>query len=76
MEKNFRLRGMSVNSEKDAHNIKKCVLLLDRLINDDYINYNKEDNVRKSFIEEQAMIEQDVELLFKIIRKQIRAWWD
>lgn len=76
MEKGFRMYGISVNSERDAKNIKKCILLLDRLINDDYIDYTKRDNVRKSFEEEQKAIEQDLDLLFKIIRKQIRCWWD
>ena len=77
MEKGFRTRGMSTNSEKDAHNIKKCVLLLDRLQNDAYIDYSeKVVNVRRSFEEEERMINQDLDLLFKILRKQIRVWWD
>jgi hypothetical protein len=76
MEKGFRTRGVSTRSEEDAHNMKKCILLLDRVINDDYITYNKGDNIRKSFEEEQKMIDQDIDLLFKIIRKQLRAWWD
>ena len=77
MEEGFRTRGMSINSEKDAHNIKICVLLLDRLIEDAYIDYSiKVGNIRKSFDEQEQMTNQDLDLLFKILRKQIRVWWD
>ena len=80
MEEGFRKHGHSVNSEKDADNIKKCVLLLDRLINDDYIDYMDErgwcPKIRFSFNKEQEMINQDLDMLFKILRKQIRCWWD
>lgn len=78
MEKGFKHQGMCVNSVRDAKNMKTCILLLDRLINDDYITSESEryNNIRKSFEEEEAMANQDVELLFKILRKQIRSWWD
>ena len=77
MEEGFRTRGMSINSEKDAHNIKICILLLDRLQNDAYIDYSEKlVNVRRSFKEQEQMINQDLDLLFKILRKQIRVWWD
>jgi len=80
MEKGFRLHGMSLNSEKDAKNIKKCILLLDRLVNDAYIDYKGDrgwaPKVRFSFNKEERMINQDLDLLFKTLRKQIRCWWD
>ncbi len=80
MEKGFRTYGISTRSEQDADNIKKCKLLLDRLTNDAYIDYEGkrgwEPKVRFSFEKEEEMIEQDLDLLFKILRKQIRAWWD
>jgi len=80
MERGFRKYGMSVNSEKDAKNIKICVLLLDRLINNDYIDYMDEKGwepkVRFSFEKEEEMINQDLDMLFKLLRKQIRVWWD
>jgi len=80
MEKGFRTYGMSTNSEKDAHNIKICRLLLDRLVNDAYIDYEGkrgwEPKVRFSFEKEEEMINQDLDMLFEILRKQIRCWWD
>jgi hypothetical protein len=80
MEKGFRKQGHCTNSEKDADNVKKCVLLLDRLIKDDYIDYNNEKGwtpkIRLLLRKEEEMINQDLDLLFKTIRKQIRAWWD
>ena len=80
MEKNFRCCGISTQAEKDADNMKKCILLLDRLINDAYIDYRQErgwaPKFRLSYEKEEQMINQDLDLLFKILRKQIRCWWD
>ena len=80
MEENFRLRGCHVGNEKDAKNMKICVLLLDRLINDAYIDYNGErgwaPEVKWSYEKEEEMINQDLDLLFKLLRKHIRTWWD
>lgn len=36
MEKDFRLKGMHVGSNKDADKMKICILLLNRIINDNY----------------------------------------
>ena len=76
IERNFRGRGVAVHTEKELRKIKTCYLLLDRLINDDYVSYKRGDNIRKSHEKEERMINQDLDLLFKIMRKQIRVWWD
>ena len=80
MEKGFRKYGVSTRSEQDADNIKKCEVLLDRLINDAYIDYKEErgwcPKIRLSFEKQEEMINQDLDMLFKILRKQIRCWWD
>ena len=80
MEKYFRRYGISTQAEKDADKMKKCVLLLDRLIKDDYIDYKQERRWEPKFRllleKEEQMINQDLDLLFKILRKQIRCWWD
>lgn len=79
MEKGFREQGITMNASKDAHNIKICILLLDRLIKNDYYNYNKISNPKYPLAEmdkEGEMIQQDLDLLFKILRKQIESWWD
>jgi hypothetical protein len=77
MEKGFSgPYAMSSNAEKDAKEMKKCIILLDRLINDDYIDYERGDNIRELYEKEERMINQDLDLLFKIIRKHIRTWWD
>jgi len=66
---------MSTCSERDAHNIKICKLLLDRLINDAYIDYEGKrgwsPKFRFSFEKEEEMTAQDLDLLFKIMRKQV-----
>jgi hypothetical protein len=43
MEEYIRENGIHLNAEKDAFNIKKCVILLDRIIKDEY-----HDNVFKN----------------------------
>ena len=37
MEKYIRKYGHSVDNKKDADSIKECVIILERLINDDYV---------------------------------------
>jgi hypothetical protein len=46
MEKHFRYHGMSTESVNDADNIKRCIVLLDRILDDNYSDeaftvYNK-----------------------------------
>ena len=118
MEVNFRKHGHHVKHIEDADKIKKCVILLDRLIEDEYhenvfknhykkwgepkmtfrdsteypdcsvldIKYpkvkTKEDDkletkqfrLKSNMVE--AMREQDLELLFTLMRKHIQSWWD
>lgn len=118
MEKNIRLHGHHTKHIEDADKIKKCVLLLDRLIEDDYhenvfkhhdekwgdgellfkdsTNYphcyeadikypnvkTKEDDELQSkeykllSKKPQELIKQDLDLLFKLMRKNIQTWWD
>jgi len=67
-EKLLREHGHGVDSEKDADNIKKCVLALDRLIEDEYWKLPRE--------KRDYMQQQDLELLFGTMRKHILGWWD
>jgi len=118
MEKNIRKYGHHVRNVEDADGIKKCVLLLDRLIKDDYhenvFKYHDEkwgegdfiftdstrypncselhikyENVKTKEDEKlqskeykllskkpQELVEQDLDLLFKLMRKNIQTWWD
>lgn len=74
------MRDGYVNSKKDADKIKKCVLLLNRLIKDEYseniINgYNKRFN--KDIIDHAIYLkEQDLNMLFEIMKKNIEGWWN
>jgi len=118
MEKNIRKYGHHVRHIEDADKIKKCVLLLDRLIKDDYheivykyhdkkwgdgdfiftdstqypdcvkldIKYEnvktKEDEKLQSkeyrllMNKPEELKKQDLDLLFKLMRKHIQGWWD
>ena len=117
-EKFTRKDGCHTKHIQDADKLKKCVLLLDRLLKDEYhenvfkshykkwgepkmefedlkdqpgysslhINYpnvktEKDDELeskefRMKSKTEQEMKEQDLDLLFQIIRKNIQTWWD
>ena len=104
------LHGSWIGSDKEAKEVKKCVLLLDRLLKDEYheiayknfykkwgepdytINKNifkpvypndpNDENEEEIEIEykrkmndSQYLEDQDVEMLFDIMKKRIRRWW-
>jgi len=117
-EQYIRKYGIHLYAERDADNMKVCILLLDRLIEDNYhvmafkrhdekwgeanmtwpdydakpgysilkidrpnVNTEKEKaQERKEFRtcskHEGYLIQQDLDLLFKTMRKHIQAWWD
>lgn len=116
MEKYYRKYGISANSEKTANQIKICVDLLGRLLEDEYGNtvFKKHEekwgdldfsfepyknDLHKCLItrpnikteedeklerkqskrlheHESYLIKQDVDYLFKIMKKHIQTWWD
>jgi len=116
MEKNFLKYGHHVGAEKDAHKMKVCRLLLERIIKDDYspmtvheikwgeaelnwdqledgseyyslniihpkvITVEDKERERKDFKramdQEEYLKKQDIEYLFKMMKKHIRSWWD
>lgn len=111
-EQMIRHNGHHVRNIQDADKIKTCVVLLDRLMEDDYheivskkfyekwgrpdfniseggllnIDYpnvkNDEDEkkqvkeFRRLIVVEEEMVKQDLALLFKMMQKHIRTWWD
>jgi len=66
MEKFFRTRSYSVDGDKQADKIKYAILLLNRLIEDDYWEKKNGDYLKK----------QDMDELFNHIRKHLESWWD
>jgi len=91
MEKLHRFHGSLVSAENSANQLRICKCLLKRLMEEKYFNYSlipdeynmwkplpKEiiDNVLVESKHEDYMIQQDLDLLFKIMRKCIRGWWD
>jgi len=117
-EQLIRNHGHHVNNIQDADKIKKCVLLLDRIIKDDYhenvfihhdkkwgetellftdstdypdcsvLNITREniktkedkqkerEEFRRLMKKPGLLKDQDIELLFKLMRKHILSWWD
>jgi hypothetical protein len=70
-----------IGATKVAHQIKICRILLERLIKDNYIpdNYLEERDRKKCkrIIDHADMLQQqDLDLLFKIMNRKIRTWWD
>ena len=81
MEHTFRVHGHAVDSEKTAHEIKICKLLLDRLIKADYIMTPEKRKIfpikgSKMIDYEDMMMNQDLSLLTKIINRKVFTWWD
>ena len=86
--------GSFVGSEKEVKKIKKCELLIDRILEDDYISNPRHDELlnasekltpqgwRPRYIREKhnewltEYRQQDLDMLFDIMRKNIKAWWN
>jgi hypothetical protein len=71
----------SVCAPRTLREIKTCRILLDRMIKDDYLPDSflgeKDRKKCKRMAYHAGMQEkQDVELLFKLMNKHIRTWWD
>ena len=69
MERCLR-NGCHMHRERDAEQIRLCVLLLDRLIADDYWNVQPDGNLSNK------MREQDKDLLFHTMKQHVFGWWD
>jgi hypothetical protein len=70
-----------LGAKDNLKNIKTCRILLDRLIKDDYIPdafLEEKDRKKCKRIIDHAELQhkQDIELLFWIMKKHIRGWWD
>jgi hypothetical protein len=117
MQKSIRKYGHHLNANRDADNMKVCVNLLDRLINDIYYEqvfkkydekwgeiiftandtdkpnlkglvitheniHTEEDrkkerkDFKRAWEHHDALKKQDLDLLFKMMRKHIETWWD
>jgi len=77
MEKNFREDGVHLFAEKDANKMKRCVLVLERLMNDDYdANASTKNSLKERIEHADYLRQQDVDYLFEILRKNILTWWD
>jgi len=77
-EKSIRKNNNHVTAKKDADGVRLCVLLLDRLIADDYfeIASRRYKNTKRTLEHEELLREQDLDYLFKFIKKHIKTWWD
>lgn len=81
MEENFRNYGCHKFAKKDADKMKVVVNLLDRIIKGEYFEQANKDfkmqpKYKIMFVKEDQMIKQDIEMIFKLLKKHIRSWWD
>jgi hypothetical protein len=67
MSKFFKTKAWSTRAEDDAKNMDQCIHLLDRILKDDY---------KGSYEHQDYLLKQDLALLFEIMRKHVRCWWD
>jgi len=71
MENYTRQYGYHEDSVRDADNIKKCIELINKLIEDDY--YINKPYQYSYDIERRT---KDKELLFQILNEHIESWWE
>lgn len=68
------------NSKRKAKEIKTCRILLDRIVKEEYVEYDcqnpKHTSGMKYFKNEGYMLQQDLDMLFNIMRKKSQRWWD
>jgi hypothetical protein len=89
LRKKFRLmekfyeegNTFATTAPRTLREIKTCRILLDRIIRDDYLPDSflaeKRGKKHKRMVDHAEMQEkQDVELLFKLMTKHLRTWWD
>ena len=69
---------MCVDAKKRAEEIKTCRILLDRILKEEYIEFdpNKCPYPWDYFKNEAYMLKQDIDYLFKIMSKRSSDWWD
>ena len=82
-----RTHGVSMGWPEEQEKMKVCIALIERIQADDYfdMDYVLDKKNPKSLMEfprmcaydhNEYMIKQDVRLLFSILQKNIRCWWD
>jgi len=85
MEKNFRTKAFHLHADKDADNIKKCIDILDKLIEDNYFNelydkFEKTSKAERDFISRSIEINREHNKIFeeedKLIQSDINKLFD
>lgn len=71
----------SLGAPRTLREIKTCRVLLDRMIKDDYLPDSFLDEIDrkkcKRMVDHAEMQhKQDIDLLFKLMAKHVRGWWD
>ena len=72
-------RTWCIGSERRAKEIKICRILLDRIIKEEYGEFDFDDpkrNGMKYLKNEAYMLQQDLDMLCHIIAKKSQDWWD
>lgn len=74
----FREYGMSVGHKDQAKQIKICRLLIERMASEDYGENPKIGELKdlNYFDLEDFRYQQDMDYLFRMMKKHLRSWWD
>jgi len=80
MHKRFSGDLVFVGQEKEAHNMRVCILLIERILDDNYILSKRFSylsavcpDASRKFLREYE--EQDLIMLSKLLSKHLRCWW-
>ena len=70
MANKYKKYGQHINSDKTARQLLICSFLLKRLTDDNYWEHHKD------YKKEEQIADYDKELLFKLMNKHLKAWWN
>ena len=77
MEKVFRSYGKHVGHLKQAGQIRRCILILDRLLDESYYEMALKGPFRhKWYLKAEYAHKGDMEYLTTQLRKHLLSWWD
>lgn len=70
-----------VGCEREIRYMTICRFLVNRIMNDDYIMSKEFDrlyniNKRAAYNHARCIEAQDMDMLFKLLRKHLKKWWD
>jgi hypothetical protein len=77
----FEKYGVSMDSKKEALEMREVAKAIRKVMEDDYLEFveNSSDNVegkKRSYEIADSKMKEDIDFIFESMKKNIRKWWD